>query len=266
VSSIAVKTGAEVKAGAKADPKIARLLDELVRRLKIGAGHNLKAVVLYGTAVNDSGDLPAREDELNILCLLERAGAGELESLGETAEWLMGTGAPAPHVFTLGELERSADIFAIELLDMKRCHRILLGDDFLSRIQVPMHLHRLQVERVLRTNWVHVRQRAMLARGNEKKIAAILIASVLPFTGWFRHALMALGEEAPANREQVISRMAHLAGADPSAFQAALAMRGGKMDGGGKTDAKGTLPGYLAFIERAIDEIDRRLESLPAQS
>jgi hypothetical protein len=265
VLSIDVKTGREVKTGQKTDPKIARLLDELVRRLKTSAGHNLKAVLLYGSAANDSDDLPAREDELNILCLVERTGAGELESLGDPVKWLMEAGVPAPHVFTLQELERSADIFAIELLDMKRHHRTLFGEDFLSRMRVPMELHRLQVERVLRTGWLRLRQEVILVRGNEKKIAAILVASVLPFTGWFRHALIALGEQVPENCEEIILRIAHLAGADPSAFQTALAMRGGKVERG-KMDAKGTLPGYLAFVDRAIDEIDRRLESRPGQT
>lgn len=242
------------------DQKTKRLLDELVRRLKAGAGHNLKSVVLYGSAATDSDDLPAREAELNVLCLLERAGAAELEALGNTATWLTGAGAPAPHIFTLQELERCADVFAIELLDMKRHHRILFGEDFLSRIQVPMNLHRLQVERDLRTHWLRLRQAVLLARGNKKELSGLLIASVLPFTGLFRHALIALGEEAPATREEVIKRIGHLAGADTALFHAALAMRGGKVRGG-VADVPQILAGYLAFIERSIDEVDRRLES-----
>jgi hypothetical protein len=240
--------------------KIERLLDELMRRLKAGGGHNLKAVVLYGAAANASDEMTVRESELNILCLLERAGARELEALGETAQWLMRAGAPAPHIFTLQELERCADVFAIELLDMKRHHRILLGEHFLSRIQVPMNLHRLQVERDLRTNWVRLRQEVLVARGDKKRIAALLIESALPFVGLFRHALIALGEEAPATREDIISRIGHLAGADGSPFLTALAMRSGKVRRGAVNVAE-TLAGYLSFIGRSIDEIDRRLES-----
>jgi hypothetical protein len=245
------------------DEKMERLLAELARRLKAGAGHNLKSVVLYGSAANDSDDLPVREAELHILCLLERAGAGELEALGDAAEWLTRAGAPAPHIFTLQELERCADVFAIELLDMKRHHRILFGEDFLSRMQVPMNLHRLQVECDLRTNWLRLRQAVLLGRGNKKELSGLLVASVLPFTGLFRHALIALGEEAPATREEIISRIAHLAGTDALPFHTALAMRGKKSRRGGP-DVAETLAGYLQFIERGIDELDRRLESRPA--
>jgi hypothetical protein len=242
------------------EAKMERLLDELMRRLKAGGGHNLKAVVLYGAVANGSDEMPAREAELHIVCLLDHAGSRELEALGETAQWLMRAGAPAPHIFTLQELERCADVFAIELLDMKRHHRILLGEDFLSRMRVPMNLHRLQVERDLRTNWLRLRQEVLLARGDKKRGAALLVESVLPFTGLFRHALIALGEDAPATREEIISRMGHLAGADGSPFLTALAMRGGKVRRGAVNVAE-TLAGYLSFIERSIDEVDRRLES-----
>jgi hypothetical protein len=239
------------------------LLDELVRRLKAGAKHNLKSVVLFGSAANGPEGLPARPAELDILCLLDHAGARELDELGDTAVWLVGEGAPAPHIFTLAELERSSDVFAIELMDMKEHHRILFGEDFLSRIQVPMTLHRLQVERDLRTHWLHLRQAALLARGNEKELASLLMVSVLPFAGLFRHALIALGEPVPAAREEIVSRIGHIAGTDASPFQTALGMRGEKVKRN-SVDVKETLAGYLAFIERAIDEIDRRLEALQA--
>jgi hypothetical protein len=246
----------------KMDQKMVRFLDEFVRRLKAGAGHNLKAVVLYGSVANESDNLPARQAEMNILCLLDHAGASDLEALGDAAQWLTAAGAPAPQFFTPQELERCSDVFAIELLDMKRHHRILFGDDFLARMQVPMQLHRLQVERDLRTNWLRLRQAVLLARGNKKELGRLLIASVVPFTGLFRHALIALGEEVPTTREEVISRIAHLAGVDASPFQTAMAMREGKALRGAAGVGE-TLTGYLSFIERAIDEIDRRLESRP---
>ena len=244
------------------DSKTTRLLDEVVRRLKAGAGHNLKSVVLYGPAASDADDLPARQEELNIFCLVDHATGRDLEALAGGAEMLAQAGAPAPQVFTPQELERCADVFAIELLEMKRRHRVLDGEDFLARMQVPMSLHRLQVERDLRTNWLRLRQGVLMARGNRKKLHSLLIASVLPFVSLFRHALVALGEEAPAGREEVISRIGHLSGADPAAFQRALSLRRGKESGSGE-GAGETMNGYLAFIERSIDEIDRRLEGRP---
>ena len=97
----------------------------------------------------------------------------------------MREGNPAPLIFTLDELRRSADVFAIELLDMKNHHRMLYGEDFLERLDVPLGLHRLQVERELRTNWLRLRQ-AVLAAPHKKNIQLrIMLDSVARFAPFF---------------------------------------------------------------------------------
>src|SRR5580704_2164353 len=120
-------------------------LDEFVQKLKTAAADNLKAVVLYGSAVTD--EFHAGHSNLNTLCLVENAGPAQLEALHAPAEWWVGQGHVAPLIFTLDELRRSADIFAIELLDMQANHRMLMGEEFLTGISVPLRYHKLQVER-----------------------------------------------------------------------------------------------------------------------
>ena len=48
-------------------------------------------------------------------------------------------------------MTHSADVFAIELLDIGQHHRVLFGEDPVADIEVPMNLHRVQVEHELRT-------------------------------------------------------------------------------------------------------------------
>ena len=127
-------------------------LAELVERLKSAAHDNLRAVVLYGSAV--TGEFLAEHSDLNILCVVERAGSADLENLHAVAEWWIRQKNAAPLIFTFEELRRSADVFAIELLDMKSHHRMLVGEDFLANFEVPLQLHRLQVERELRNGWL----------------------------------------------------------------------------------------------------------------
>ncbi|MGA8767859.1 MAG: hypothetical protein WB559_12645, partial [Candidatus Acidiferrales bacterium] len=100
-------------------------LSELVARLKSAAGENLKAVVLYGSGA--TAEFQGQHSDLNILCVVDRAAVPELERLHGVAEWWMGLRNPAPQILTFDELERSADVFAIELFDMKRHHRMLFG-------------------------------------------------------------------------------------------------------------------------------------------
>src|ERR1700722_16021355 len=170
-------------------------LNGLVERLKAAAPGNLKAVMLYGSAV--TGEFLAEHSDLNVLCLVERAGSAELGRLHAAAEWWIGEGNPAPLVFTLDELRQSADIFAIELLDMKQRHRLLLGSDFLENFEVPLRLHRLQVERELRTAWLRMRQAVLAAPRKKKILLSLMLSSSSTFCTLFRHALVAFGQAMP---------------------------------------------------------------------
>jgi len=231
-------------------------LTEFVNRAKAAALDNLKAIVLYGSAV--TGEFSAKHSDLNILCLVEHAGSGELEALHGAAEWWTREGNPAPIVFTLDELRRSADVFAIELLDMKHRHRMLYGEDFLAGIEVPMGFHRLQVERELRTDWLRLRQ-AILAAPSKKKVHLnIMLASVSAFCALFRHALVALGQPMPASKREAVEAMTNLTGANPSAFQTLLNLREGKASEA-DLDVEAALHAYLEFVEIVTDEVDRRL-------
>jgi len=232
-------------------------LSELVARLKSSAGDNLKAVVLYGSAV--TGEFAEKHSDLNILCLVERAGAAELERLHDVTEWWMKQGKAAPLVLTPDELTRSADVFAIEMLDIKRHHRMLFGPDLLEQLEVPMLLHRAEVERELRVNWLRLRQALLTAPMKKRPHFAMMAASVPVFCALFRHALIALGHPRPHGQRAAVDEMAALTGADPSAFHALLEFREGKRSEK-DIDIEATLHAYLEFVEVATNEVDRRLD------
>ena len=232
-------------------------LKELVDRLKSEVGNNLTAVVLYGSAV--SGEFLAEHSDLNILCILGQAGARELEKLHAITEWWMRRGNPSPLVFTLDELRRSADVFAIELLDMKEKHRILFGSDFLAELEVPTGLHRVQVERELRTNWLRLRQSILVAPARDKARLGIMLSSNSTFCTLFRHALMALGQAKPASKREAVSAIASVTGGDPAAFHAILDLREGKRKEK-EIDVDATLQGYVEFVEIGTDHVDAASE------
>jgi hypothetical protein len=233
-------------------------LSELVGRLKSAAGGNLKAVVLYGSAATD--EFQGKHSDMNILCLIERATVADLEHLHGVAEWWRKEQNPAPVLFTHDELMRSADVFAIELLDMKHRHRMLFGEDFLEKMDVPLQLHRLQVERELRTNWMRLRQ-AIVASPPKKKVRLdIMLASVVTFCVLFRHALIGMGQAEPRTKREAVSGMAVLTGADASGFNNILEFRAGRLQERG-IDIEATLQTYVEFVEVATNEVDRRFET-----
>jgi hypothetical protein len=230
-------------------------LKELVDRLQAAAKANLQAVALYGSAA--TGEFHEGHSDLNVLCLVQRANSSDLEILHGVAEWWIKKGNHAPLIFTRDELQRSADIFAIELLDMKSRHRILFGENFLTGLEVPLNLHRLQVERELRTNWLRLRQAILAAPLTEKAHLSIMTQSLSTFCALFRHALFALGQPLPATKREAVANVAALTNADSSSFQALLDLREGKQNK--KIDVEPSLRSYLAFVEAVTNEVDRRL-------
>jgi len=234
-------------------------LSDLVSRLRSAAGENLIAVVLYGSAV--TGEFQQEHSDLNVLCLVKQAGHAQLEQLHPVAEWWMRQGNSAPLIFTMEELTRSADVFAIEMLDMKRHHRMLFGDDFLEHLEVPMRLHRAQVEHDLRVNWLRLRQAILAAPQKKKTHLGIMVASIPVFCALFKHALIALGQPMPHGKRAAVDGVASLTGADPSAFHALLEFREGKRKEK-QIDIEAALHSYLEFVEVATSEVDRRLDTL----
>jgi hypothetical protein len=233
-------------------------LDEFVQKLKAAAADNLKSMILYGSAATE--EFHAKHSDLNILCVVGQTDAAHLEALHEPVQWWTRRGQRPPLVFTLEELRRSADIFTIELMDMKLRHRILFGENVLADFSVPLHYHSIQVERELRTNWLRLRQAVLAAPKKSKAYLELMVSSFSTFAALFRHALIALGETRAETKREAIERIAKFAGADPAGFHAILTLREGK-SGERDIDVDKTLDQYFAFVEAVTDKFDRQLDA-----
>jgi hypothetical protein len=233
-------------------------LDEFVQKLKSSAAENLKAVALYGSAV--TGEFHSKHSDLNLICVVDQGDTAGIEALHAPVEWWLRQGHRPPLVFTLEELQRSADVFAIELLDMKTHHRMLYGEDVLAELSVPLHYHPIQVERELRTNWLRLRQAILTAPKKSDAHLSLMTSSFSPFAALFRHALIALGEPPAANKREAIERVGRFAQTDPSGFLAILDLREGKQKQGDLA-VEEVLERYFAFVEAVTDAFDKQLDA-----
>jgi hypothetical protein len=231
-------------------------LDELVTRLKSALRHNLLSVALYGSAA--TGEFHARHSDLNLFCVLINLGIDELRALAPVLKWWMKRGHPAPALMSLNELRHSADVFAIELLDIKAARRVLHGDDVFADLDVPLHLHRVQVERELRHNTMKLRQNYMLCANDDKQVLNLMLASLSSFTALFRHALLVLGEDPPSARRVAIERLATKLVFPSEPFSTLLDLREGTKR---RRDVSiQTLFGeYLEAVQQVTEAVDRHL-------
>jgi hypothetical protein len=160
---------------------------------------------------------------------------------------------------TREELEHSTDVFTIEFVDMVRHHRVLWGDDVIGKLQIPMRLHRLQVEYELREKLILLRQHLLLAGDNERRMRQIMARSVASFATLFRHALIALGESTPLARRDAVAQLASRVGFDRSAVDQILDARENKAQLK-KLNAAEILSAYLVAVEKVISAVDRIAE------
>jgi len=232
------------------------VLDEFVAKLKGVAGANLDSVVLYGSAA--AGDYQHGFSDFNVLCLVHKLDAGALAALRPAIAWWREKGQPSPRVFTLDELKRSADVFAIELLDIKARHKVLAGTDHFAGLNVPMDLHRIEVERELRTNVIRLRELYLAAGNDPKKHLALMSESLSSFATLFRHALIALGHAAPETKREIFHVLGTHLGFSAGPFIAVLEAREDKHKAAALNVAE-TFRGFLDGITRVADEVDRRL-------
>ena len=199
-------------------------LAEFTRRLHEAAGDNLQSIVLYGSAAR--GDYRERRSDLNLLCVLYSAKAADLGRLARVIHWWSGElNEPPPQFFTPDELRHSADVFSIELLDIGQNHKVLFGSDPIAGLEVPMNLHRIEIEHDLRALLHKLRIHFVHYSENEKQLREIYAKSISSVTVLLRHVLIAFGEDAPPDRNHLYRRIEELTGADGSAFELGHALR-----------------------------------------
>ena len=234
--------------------KLEEHLNGLVQRLSGATGQNLVSVVLHGSAAAD--DFQPEFSDVNVLGVVGELSPPAMQSLAPVLSWWTGLGLPAPLFFTQSELQAVADVFPIEMFDIKHRHRILHGIDPFQDLEVPMALHRVQLEHEIRTKLLLLRQHYLSVAGDSAKVRHLMLDSASNFLALFRHTLIAVGEAPPHHKTEVLQRIAAKLGFDPQPLQQLLDVRQHKL----KTetlDVNQVFAGYLRAIEVVVEAVDK---------
>jgi len=227
-------------------------LAELVSRLKEAAGKNLESVILYGSAAR--GEFRPGASDLNVLCTLVQIDVNEMLRLAPAVRWwIQEMKEPAPRFFLTEELQHSTDVFAIESLDLKRSHRVLFGRNVAADLQIPMNLHRVEVEHELRLLLLRLRQHLLQAGRNEMELLAALKRSISGAVTLLRHTLLAFDQDPPPGAPDIFMRIEDLTGAKAEAFSRIYSYHcGGTIEG----DSLAAYDDYMHALEKVIVALD----------
>jgi len=235
-----------------------QLLSEFVEKMRTAAGGNLVSVILYGSAAE--GEFHPEYSDLNLLCIVQDSSFVSLSKIAGVVEWWRKKKHHPPLVLTPRELKDTADVFSIEFTDMKQRHRVLHGEDVLGNLDIPMRLHRSQLEYELREKLLLLRQHILVAGMGEKDLWEVMLNSLTSFTTLFRHVLIELGEQGRKHSRDAVQELASRLNFDSSTFVQLMDVRAKKANR--KQFRAAEVAGrYLSAIETVTTAVDRMVDS-----
>lgn len=230
-------------------------LTEFIEKLAKAHGNNLKSIVLYGKAVEGSQmDDEARK---KVLVVLDKITTDDLKSAHTVAEWWREVGNPFPVYFTEQEIADSADVFPIEFIDMSRVRHVVYGQDPFDALQIQTHNLRHQLEYELRGKLIRLRSLYFSASKNPNRLAALMADSLASFVDLFRHVLEIRGAQSPAEKNEVLLKIAEELNLDKRVF-ARIAQYKKDEEVWLESETNETFSAYLQLIEQVIHAVDKQ--------
>jgi predicted nucleotidyltransferase len=174
--------------------EVRRIVDPVLRDLDRALGSDYSAV-LYGSAAR--GEFVEGLSDVNLLLVSERLDPERLRGLGAALRTLRKQGQPPPLLMARDEWARAADVFPIEIVDMRVAHDPLRGADPLTGVEVrPAELRRA-LEHELRGKLLRLRQAYALHAGEPAVLAEVVVHSVTSVAALLRAFLVLAGERPP---------------------------------------------------------------------
>jgi hypothetical protein len=222
-------------------------VDELQRAL----GDELESIVLYGSIPR--GEAREGVSDVNLLLLLRSAGLGTLARGAPAAQrWREESGA-VPLIFTPQEWRRSADVFPVEVADMKEHARVLSGTDPIGALTTDLHHLRLQVERELRGKLAQLRRGLFLAADHPADVGRLLLGEAPSIATYLRALLRLERRPVPADTPAVTRAAAAVVSGPSEPF---LEVWGGRDHPTAFEPTTVCTEGVLELLLRTADHVD----------
>jgi hypothetical protein len=207
---------------AKQRDHLERRLERFANAVEEAAGANLVSLVLYGSAA--AGQDGGRSD-VNLLLVLRDASAARLRPLGPAFRDWVRAGERAPLVFSEAGWRNAADVFPIEIEDIRQRHRILRGTDPVADLRTTREHLRHQLEREARALLIQLRASYAAAESDGKALTEVVADSLGSVLALFRALLRLKATDVPDDPMSLVAATAALAGIDAGAFAWPVAPR-----------------------------------------
>ena len=192
------------------------IAQELVGSLHKQFGDRLEGAILYGSWAR--GEAIPGVSDVNVMVLLDDLHAGTLAQVAPIAQRWAKSGQSPPLIMETRQWARAADVFAIELADMRDAHVPLHGDDCVAGLPVAPADLRAQAESELRGKLLQLQRGMVMAEGDPRMLGDLLQKALPSFVTYLRAVIRLARKNVPGDTAQVIRDGLQIVGGTPGAM------------------------------------------------
>lgn len=230
----------------------------LAARLTKDLGDNLRSLAVVGSAL--TADFHARRSDINTVVVVGRRSHELLRLLASYGGTMGRLRLHAPLLMTEEHLDRSRDVFGVELLDFQLNHHVVLGPDPFAALTFAKADVQLQCERELKAAVVELQQGYVRSAGNAKIVGQLLMACLGKLLPLMRAMLWLKDAPRVAEAERTVQDAAGVFGFEAAAFGLLLVQRAA-----GKIPAAKDVETTFQNVYRATDHLSRVADKMQMQ-
>lgn len=223
--------------------RVREFADELATHL----GDNLVALILFGSHARPG--YAAEHGDVNLFLIVRDSSTNALRPIQPVVAAWARHREPPPLIVSVEDWEASADVFPIEIEDMREAHQLLKGEDPFATITTRDADLRHELEREIRGKLLRLRSEYAAVAPDGKALTRLLLDSVGAFFVLMRALVRLVGGTPGTKPEELVQQASTAAGLDASAFDWVVS----KISG----DTVQALKPYDPVGSRYVDEMEK---------
>lgn len=234
-------------------PELSGTIETVLGEVLRHEGDNVHSLYVVGSSLTI--DFIPGISDINTLIVLRELSPDFLDFIAPLGKKYGKKNVRAPLIMTPNYIQRSRDVYPVELLDMKLIHECVYGRDLLEGLEIDRGHLRLQCERELKGALINLRQDYVSAMGRKKLVLSLLVASVSGCIPVFRSVLFLKGQQPPRDKAAVVEALDVATEIDLSVFKKVLLIKR-RQKKVSASECKETFREYYAAVEKLAEMID----------
>jgi hypothetical protein len=223
-------------------------------RLITALGENLQSTTVVGSSLTE--DFKPGQSDINTILVLGKQNLAALNAIALLAKPMRRKKISPPLLMTQSYVERSRDVFGVELLDFQLAHETIMGDDPFASLEFDKKDVRLQCERELKAMLIRLRQGYIAAAANKKLVRDILISTAKGMLPLLRAMLWLKDIDRTARTEATFGKAAEEFSIDTNPLKSAIKWRHEKVRLS-ETEMENAYEAVYSVVEQLSDIVDK---------